>query len=82
MESEWKRNETGKENKIQIYWSQYQLEWNRNGMELSQQKKSMQNRMDMEQKQNGNGKEKKWTNLLKVKFTGMEQKWKGNGMEL
>ena len=42
----------------------------------------MQNRMEMEWKQNGNGKEKKWTNLLEVKFTGMEQKWKGNGMEI
>ena len=38
-------------------------------MELSQQKKSLQNRMEMEWKYNGNGKEKKWINLLEVKFT-------------
>ena len=38
MESEWKRNGTGKENKFEIYWTQYQqksqCKQNGNGMEI------------------------------------------------
>ena len=34
-----------------------------------------------EWKQNGNGIENKWTTLVEIKFDGMEQKRKGNGME-
>ena len=34
MESEWKRNGKGMENKIQIVWSQILVEWNGIGMEM------------------------------------------------
>ena len=64
MESEWKRNGKGKENKFQIYWNQNLLEWNGVGMEMEQNfpnkkfyaKKKWKwngNRMVMEWKING-----------------------------
>ena len=85
MESEWKRDGKGKENKFQIYWNQNLLEWNGVGMEMEQnfpnKKILCKKGMEMEWKQNGNGMENKWTTLVEIKFDGMEQKRKGNGME-
>ena len=34
MESEWKRNGKGMENKVQIIWSLILVEWNGIGMEM------------------------------------------------
>ena len=85
MDSEWKRNGKGKENKFQIYWNQNLLEWNGVGMEMEQnfpnKKILCKKGMEMEWKQNGNGMENKWTTLVEINFDGMEQKRKGNGME-
>ena len=64
MESEWKRNGKGKENKIQIDWNHNLLEWNGIGMEMERNflnkkilcKKEWKwngNRMVMEWKKNG-----------------------------
>ena len=49
MESEWRRNGTGTEEKksnlLESILGGMEWNWNGNGMELSQQKKSMQNRI-------------------------------------
>ena len=72
MDSEWKRNGKGKENKIQIDWSQNLLEWNGIGMEMERnfpnKKILCKQGMEMEWKQNGNGMENIWTTLVEIKL--------------
>ena len=57
MESEWKRNGKGKENKFQIYWNQNLLEWNGVGMEMEQ---NFPNKKNSVQKRNGNRMVMEW----------------------
>ena len=84
MESEWKRNGKGMENKVQIIWSQILVEWNGIGMEMEwafHKKKVMKNGMEVEWKWNGNGMEYKWALPVEVKSVELEWKWNGFGME-
>ena len=55
--------------------------WNGSGMEISPQKKSMQNGMEMEWKWNGNGMDINGHPDMEIKLNGMEWKRKGNEME-
>ena len=57
MESEWKRNGKGKENKFRIYWNQNLLEWNGVGMEMEQ---NFPNKKNSVQKRNGNRMVMEW----------------------
>ena len=91
MESKWKGMENFFLNPLEFKLYGMEWNWNGNGMEISPQKKSMQNGMEMEWNWNGNGMEINGHPALKVKLNGngMETLWRtviltlgfGNGME-